>query len=500
MSDLFNRVNALSPRQRSMLEHRLSVACDGEIPQESQIVSVARDEVLPLSFAQQRLWFLHQLDSSNPFYNTYVAVRLTGQLNVAAFEQTIGEVIKRHEVLRTIFASRDGQPVQRILSPVPFASSVINLTKLTKGQREAEAQRIAVKEMLLPFDLTRYPLIRTRLFQLKEKEYILLFVMHHIISDSWSTQVLIQETTALYEAFNQRKPSPLSDLPVQYADFAHWQRQRLQGDILRKQLSYWKEQLRGSPSVLELPTDRPRPLIKTSFAAAESIQLSKELSADLKELSQREGVTLFMTLLAAFQTLLHRYAGQDDILVGTPISGRTNIELEGLIGFFVNTLVLRTNFAGNPSFREILQRTRKVCLEAFDHQELPFEKLIQEMQPERNLNRQTLFQNWFQLDDNPIENLEISGMKLSPFEVDTIATDFDLYLSLSEAMTGLKGVMRYSTDLYNADTIIRMLRHFQMLLEDIIADPDQSISALSITTAAENLHLFSSFNAELEVY
>jgi aspartate racemase len=342
-------------------------------------------------------------------------------------------------------------------------------------------------------------LLRVRLLRLHEEEHIVLLTMHHIVSDGWSGEVLIQELAALYGAFSQQRSSPLSDLPIQYADFAHWQCQWMRGEVLDQQLAYWKEQLAGSSPVLELPTDRPRSTARTLRGATQSIQLPRELSEALIALSRREGVTLFMTLLAAFQTLLHRYSGQDDIVVGSPVAGRTQSEIEGLIGFFVNTLVLRADFSGDPSFREILQQIRKVCLDAYAHQDLPYEKLVEELHPERGSNRHAFFQVWFQLAEKPIQELKLLDITLSPLEIDAVFSEFDLWFQIIKEKDNLKADMHYSTDLFNADTIVRILEHFRNLLEDLVTYPETGLSALSMLTSEENEQLISGFNADLDV-
>ena len=474
------------------------------------LVPISRDGTLPLSFAQQRLWFLDQLVPNNAFYNTPAALRLTGSLNLAALEETFNEIVRRHEALRTTFVTVEGQPVQAIASTLTIPLPVIDLRELSKAEREKEARRLTTQEAQRPFDLSKHPLLRVTLLRLDDAEYVLLLILHHIVSDGWSMGVLIREIAALYTAFASCKDAqlhlstPLSPLPIQYADFAHWQREWLQGEVLETQLSYWRQQLDGI-SMLNLPTDRAKPAVQTYRGATQFLELPKSLSEALDTLSQQEGVTLFMTLLAAFQTLLYRYTQQDDIAVGSPIANRNRSEIEGLIGFFVNSLVLRTNLSGNPTFRELLSRVREVALGAYAHQDLPFEKLVEELHPERHLNQNPLFQVVFALQNAPMEALELPGLTLSPLQfVDTQTTRFDLEFHLWEptrnnglgldSSDGISGFVVYSTDLFDAATITRMLGHFQTLLEGIVANPEQRLADLPILSEAERHQLLVAWN------
>jgi amino acid adenylation domain-containing protein len=448
----------------------------------------------PLSFAQQRLWFLDQYEPDKPFYNIPFGLRLSGPLNVAALDHSLSEIIRRHEVLRTTFTMLDGEPVQSIAAPVSRSLPMVDLSDRPVSEREAEARRFVNEEAQRPFDLAQGPLFRTALIRLGEEDHVLLLTLHHIISDGWSTAVLYRELSVLYEAFSRSQPSPLSELPIQYADYAVWQRQWLQGEVLESQLSYWKRQLEGAPAVLDLPTDRPRPAVQTYRGARSFIELSKELTEGLKALSRKEGITLFMTLLAAFQTLLYRYTGQDDIVVGSPIANRNRTEIEGLIGFFVNTLVLRTDLSGNPTFRDLLHRVRKMSLEAYDHQDLPFEKLVEELNPERDLNHSPLFQVLFALQNAPASPRELSGVVSTPIKLENDTTKFDLSLSMIERSDGLRGSWEYSTDLFDEATIVRINGHFCRLLEGIVANPDQSVFNLPILTEPEKHELLTELN------
>jgi amino acid adenylation domain-containing protein len=445
--------------------------------------------VFPTSFAQQRLWFLDQWIPGSPVYTIPIAVRLTGRLQAAALEHSLNKIIRRHEALRTTFSVQEGQPAQVITPTLSLPLPVADLRALPETQREAEVGRRTTVEAQRPFDLAQGPLVRARLFQLGLEEYVLLLTLHHIIADGWSLGILFRELVTLYTASCLGQPSPLPELPIQYADFVLWQRQWLQGERLEQQLAYWKQQLHGIPPVLELPTDRPRPAVQSYCGARQSLVFPHPLSDALKALSRREGVTLFMTLLAAFQTLLHRYTGQDDVVVGSPIAGRTRAETEGLIGFFVNTLVFRTDLSGDPSFRKVLGRVRETALGAYAHQDLPFEKLVEELHPERHLSRPPLFQVMFVLQNTPTENLNLPGLIVSPFSIDNGTAKFDVTLSMSEGEDGISGVFEYNTDLFEAATMARMLGHFQTLLAGIVANPEQRLAELLLLTEAERHQL-----------
>ncbi|MDZ8224979.1 non-ribosomal peptide synthetase [Nostoc sp. ChiVER01] len=467
------------------------------------LVPISRSANLSLSFAQQRLWFLDQLIPNNPFYNIPVALHLTGSLNKVALEQTFNEIVRRHEALRTNFVIQSGQPVQIINPTLIITLPIIDLRQLPQAEREIQARQFTNQEAQRPFNLSTDSLLQVKLLWLDETEYILLLNMHHIVSDGWSIGVLIQEIAALYTAFTSNQPSPLPKLTIQYADFAYWQRQWLQGEVLEKQLAYWQKQLNGI-SILNLPTDRPKLAIQTYQGARQPLQLSKSLSEALLALGQQEGVTLFITLLAAFKVLLYRYTQQEDIAIGSPIANRNRSEIEGLIGFFVNSLVLRTHLSGNPTFRELLNRVKEVALGAYAHQDLPFEKLVEELHPERNLNQNPLFQVVFALQNAPISALELTGLTLSPLAFDTETTRFDLEFHLWEPNTqnglwvdsaeGISGFVIYSTDLFDNATITRMLGHFQTLLESIIANPEQRIAQLSLLSQSEQHNLLIEWN------
>ena len=462
--------------------------------QASPIVPVPRSGELPLSFAQQRLWFIDQLEPGSSVYNFPAAVRLKGPLNVAALKKSLDEIVKRHEALRTTFAIVDGRPVQVIAPLLTLTLPIVDLRELPEPEREREVQRLATNEALRPFDLAEGPLVRTTVLRLGENEHVGLLTMHHIVSDGWSTGILIREMAVLYDAFCSDRPASLPELPIQYADFAHWQRHWLEGEVLETQLTYWKQQLLGAPPLLELPADHPRPPLQTFRGAHQSILLTRTVGDGLKALSRQEGATLFMTLLAAFTILLHGYTNQDDLVVGTPTANRNRLEIEGLIGFFVNTLVLRTDLSDNPSFRDLLRRVREVCLGAYAHQDLPFERLVEELHPARDLSRNPLFQVMFVLQNAPLQAVELPGLSLSPIEVDTSTTHFDLTLHIVDTEQGLVGTLAYNTDLFEAVTITRMLGHFRTLLEAVIATPERCVSDLPLLTEGERQQLLLNWN------
>lgn len=475
--------SALTPNLREeLIEHKLEIIklirdANGKL---LPIRAVSRNGNLPLSFAQQRLWFLDQMEPGNPAYNIPTTYHFRGILNITALEQSLKEIVKRHESLRTTFSVVDGQPVQVITPFLSVALPIVNLQKLTEEKRETEVLHLVSEEAQRPFDLAHGPLLRTILFRLNEEEHILLVTMHHIVSDGWSMGNLYRELTALYEAFSVGKPSPLLNLPIQYADYAIWQQQWLQSETFKEQQSYWSHQLVDLP-MLELPTDRSRPAIQTYRGAKQKVKFSKAMSESLKKLSQREGATLFMTLLTAFKILLHHYSGQDDIVVGFPIAGRNRTEIEKLIGFFINTLVLRTDLSGNPTFRELLGRVSKTALDAYAHQDMPLEKkLVEALQSERDLSRPPLFQVLFAFQNIPKPELKLSGLTLTQVEVNRNTTQLDLSLYVSETGEGLRGYFEYNTDLFDNSTIIRMQMHLQTLLESIVSNPDQRISDLPI--------------------
>nr|AAF17280.1 NosC [Nostoc sp. GSV224] len=458
------------------------------------ILPRAENAELPLSYAQQRLWFLDQFEPNSAIYNIPMALRLVGTLNQVALEQSLYEIINRHEALRTNFVTVNGKPSQIIQTQTNWKVSVVGLKHLSTTEQEIATQQLAQQQAIQPFDLANQALVRATLVVLSETKHILLVCMHHIVSDGWSMSVFLQELAALYNACSQAQTSPLAPLPIQYADFALWQRQWLQGDVLQSQLSYWQQQLKDAPALLSLPTDRPRGPVQTFAGGHQEFALSVELSNKLTKLSQEQGCTLFMTLLAAFDTLLYRYTGTEDILVGSPIANRDRSEIEGLIGFFVNTLVMRTNLAGNPSFSELLGRVREMAMEAYTYQNLPFEMLVEALQPHRDLSHTPLFQVMFALQNVPLSEVELPGLSVTPLMAESITAKFDLTLLMQNTGNGLVGVWEYNTDLFDASTIKRMSGHFVTLLEGIVANPEQQISQLPLLTQIEQHQLLVEWN------
>ena len=442
-------------------------------------------DAVSLSFSQQRLWFIDQLYSGSFFYNIPLVLQMRGRLEIMAFKQSLNEIIRRHEVWRTTFMSVDGDPLQLIAPELSWELPIINLEYLSGKDWEPEVRQLANEEAKKPFNLAQGPLVRATLLRLGEENHVFMLTMHHIVSDGWSVGIFIKELATLYIAFSSGQPSPLPELPIQYADFAIWQRRHLQGELLKTQLAYWKRQLGGELPVLKLPTDRQRPITPTFTGAKQYFKFSKSLTETLKKLSQQEGVSLFMTLLAAFNALLYRYTEQEDILVGSPIANRNRPELEGMLGFFVNTLVMRTDLSGDPSFRSLLSRVCEVTLDAYAHQDLPFEKLVEELQPKRDLRLNPLFQVMFILQNAPLHVQEVSGLTLRALEVDSGAAMFDMLLSITEFEQELTGFLEYRTDLFDSATIIRLINNFQTLLEGIVADPNQRIAELPLLTAKE---------------
>ncbi|HVR99979.1 MAG TPA: amino acid adenylation domain-containing protein, partial [Thermoanaerobaculia bacterium] len=438
-----------------------------------EIIPVPRNGSLRLSFAQQRLWFLDRLEPESPAYNIPVALRVEGALSVPALESVLSEVVLRHEALRTSFGEIEGEPMQVIAPARDLSLPIVDLSDLPESWRGPESMRLVSEEARRPFDLSRGPLLRAALVRLGEAEHAASLTMHHIISDGWSRKLLVEEIGVLYGSFLEGRPSPLVPLAVQYADYAQWQRNWLSGEVLESELAYWRQRLGGLPPRLELSTDRPRPAVQTYRGASRPLALSRELSAGLVALGRREGATPFMTLLAGFQALLGRYSGQEDIGVGMPIAGRTRSELEGLIGFFVNTLVLRGDLSGTPSFRELLGRTRQVSLEAHEHQEVPFERLVEELAPERSLSYSPLFQVMFVLQNVPRQALDLPGLRLVPMESEAGTEKFDLTLGLVEEGGEILGSLDYSTDLFDGATVDRMLGHLERLLLEACASPER---------------------------
>jgi amino acid adenylation domain-containing protein len=460
-----------------------------------EIIPVSRDQDLPLSFAQQRLWFLQQLSPDSHSYNLLDALRLEGNLNLLALEQSLSELIRRHEILRTTFPMVEGQPIQRIAPPSPVSLPLQDLQNLSKNEQTEHLQEIAIAFSLKPFDLAKESLVQFKLLKLGSQEYVLLLKMHHIIYDGWSLSIFFGELSQLYAAFVQGLPSPLPELSIQYADFAVWQRQWLTGEVLERQLNYWQKQLQDAPTILELPTDYPRPPIPSFRGDGQVFRLNQDLTQRLKRLSQESGATLFMTLLAAFFVLISRYSGQLDVLVGSPIANRNSSAIEKLMGFFANTLALRGDLGGNPSFLELLERVKQTTLSAYAHQDLPFEMLVEKLQLNRDLSHNPLIQVMFSLQNTPQSEARLSGLKMEnlPLSVELKAR-FDLEVNFWEVSDCLEAVWCYSTDLFAARTINQMGQHFQNLLTAIASNPNMGIFELPMLSDEESYQLLSSWN------
>ena len=449
------------------------------------LLSVERQGRIPLSFTQQRMWFLDQLQPGNAFYNVAAPFSIHEFLNVAALEQSLQEVIYRHEILRTTFIVLEEEPCQIIAPSLHIPFPLVDLHGLSNKVIRAELRRQAALSARQPFDLARGPLLRAWLFRMEMKEHMLLLTLHNSISDGWSRGIVMRELTALYQAFQAGEDPELPALPVQYADFAIWQRQWLQGETLAAQTSYWVQHLSHALACLELPMDHPRPSVQTYRGGHQTVSVSISLTRALKDLSQQEGVTLFMTVMATFLVLLSRYSGQEDIVIGTPVASRNLFELENLIGFFANTLALRTDLSGNPTFLELLQRVRKVALGAYTHQDMPFEKLVEIVQPERNLSYSPLFQVMFTLQDELSMARKSNWLAPAELEIDTKTAKFDLNLFLSNGVNGLEGVIEYNADLFESATITNLLQHWTTLLEGIITNPHEHLASLPMLSDEE---------------
>jgi len=469
---------------------------DSSIPDSEKTIEDDAEDVFvfPLSFAQQRLWFLQEMNPQSPAYNMPVASRLLGKLDVKALKHALDEIVQRHEVLRTTFQMVDAQPMQVISPRGALALPLLDLTHLPQTAREAEAHRLALENLNQPFDLVNGPLLRAGLLRMSVEDHVLLLTMHHIVSDGWSISILVNELAALYNSFSHGVPSTLPNLPIQYADYAQWQRSWLTGKVFEVQLDYWKKQLEGAPPILEVPTDRPRPSIQSFRGSLEHFTVAEDVVRGLRELCREEGATMFMVLLAAFQTLLHRYARQDVIVVGTPIAGRNRQELEGLIGFFINTLVMRADFRDDLSFRQLLAHVKETALGAYAHQEFPFDKLVEELQPQRDLSHMPIIQAMFALQNTPDESIELPGLAIKPVNIESGTARFDLSLNVWETDAALRGHLSYRTDLFDAATIKRMLAHFRTLLESIVNHPDERVSALSLLPEDERRQLLHDWN------
>ncbi|HEV2961541.1 MAG TPA: amino acid adenylation domain-containing protein, partial [Candidatus Angelobacter sp.] len=479
----------LALEKRKLLEHWLEE--EGIRSKPDRITASRRKSYaqLPLSFAQQRLWLLDQLEPGSPFYNLPYPVRLRGKLDDAALQASLNWVVERHESLRTTFHEENGKPVQKISLKLVLSISIIDLSHWAGAKQKEETQRLVGEEARTPFDLQHGPLLRARLLRLAEQDHLLLLTMHHIISDGWSLDIFVKEVAAFYQASLTGKLPTLEPLPIQYADYAIWQREQFHGDVLEQGLQYWRQKLAGPISPLQLPTDYPRPRIQRYRGAQCHLAVEKELGKKLLPLARSEDITLFMFLLAAYQLLLHRYSGQEDVVVGSPIANRTPPEIEGLIGYFANTLALRTDMSGDPTVRELLWRVREVALDAYAHQDVPFEKVLEELQPPRDPSRQPLFQTVFALQNLPPADYTLHNLKIAPFDVNTGTSKFDLTLIAQQNNAGLEFTLEYNTDLFSSSTANRLLSHFTNVMRAMVEDPGRRISEVPLLGTKEREQL-----------
>ncbi|NTX52306.1 condensation domain-containing protein, partial [Myxococcus sp. CA039A] len=504
MSGSSKNLDKLTPKQRALYELLLKEK-KGQLQAtttqalERTIPRRAGTEPAPASFPQQRLWVVDQLEGGEAFaYNVHITVQFTGVLDVPLLERCVNQVVRRHESLRTVFAARDdGLPIQVVVPELLLTIPVEDISRLDKAEQDEEVERRTSEESQRLFDLARGPLLRGKVLRLGPDNHVALVTMHHLVTDRWSLGVFVRELMAFYAAEVTGQAPAIPELVIQYSDFAEWQRERMQGERLRVELDFWKQHLKTLPAPLELPTDRQRPARQTYRGSRQFVTLPVALTRALKEVSQQEGATLFMTLLATFQTLMHRHSRQTDITVGSPIAGRNVPELETLIGFFVNTLVLRNDLGGNPTFRELLRRAKEVCMAAYAHQELPFEKLVEELQPPRDLSRHPLFQVMFSFQNTPRQDLSMPGLQSTYLLVDPGSAKFDLLLELREDRPDeIFGWLEYNTDLFDVATIQRMRGHFYSLLGAVAANPDARLSELPLLTQEEQLQLLSDFQGQ----
>jgi amino acid adenylation domain-containing protein len=491
LSDVSSRVAALSPEKRAALE-KLIRQKGLTLPFRPIVAREQSQGSSPLSFGQERLWFLHRLDPASAVYNVHTSVNIS-DFEADVVRRAVAEILRRHHILRTTFREEDGRVTQVVMPTAGMHIPLVDLGDWLAEEREEQLARLSDEMAHEPFDLVRGPLVRAKIV-LAEHVRLLLVTMHHIVTDRWSIDVFDQELQTLCNAFAAGKPSPLASLPIQYGDFAAWQRDQLQGPALDEQLAYWRCALEGAPPVLELPTDRPRPVAQTDQGAFQAVMLGRSPSDRLRELARREGATLFMVLLTAFKILLHRYTGQHDIIVGLPVGGRTRAELEPLIGFFVNTLVLRTDLSGDPAFTELLSRVRKTTTDALAHQDLPFEKLVATLAPDRHLSRAPLFQVMVQLLDSEAAAEEHGDGPTEPGEVERGTSLFDLSVDFTDSGHGIRSLAQYSTDLFDDSTITRLLQNWRVLLEAIADNPERRISEFSVMTAAERIQVIETCN------
>ena len=487
-------VESVSQR-RALLLQKLAQRRRASSGQDLQIPRRQTTGDCPLSYAQELMWLLDRLNAEGvTAYNSIWTGRLRGELNSGALLAALNAMIERHEVLRTIYVEKDGVPAQRVTNQRLHDLGMIDLTHLPEPEREPKAIQMLEEEVRQPFDLSRDLMIRATLVRMSEQDHFLLLDLHHIAIDGWAKDVIYRELSALYEAFSTGKPHNLPEVPIQYADFAIWQRNWITGQVVDSQLAYWTQRLSGAPPLLTLPTDYPRPAVQSFRGNHERIMFPASLLHGLKALGQQEGATLFMTLMAGFQAALHRYTGRDDLLVATAVANRLRPELENLIGFFSNSLVLRTDFSGNPSFRELLRQVRDVCLDAYDHQDLPFEKLVVKLRPDRDLSYSPIFQVMFNLQNHERESIKLRGLEITELKIERGSSKFDLTLNIWEKADGLRVAVEYNTDLFKRETIQHLLGHFQTLLQAAVQNPGERVSCLPMLTPTERHQVLVEWN------
>ncbi|HSP79188.1 MAG TPA: condensation domain-containing protein, partial [Myxococcaceae bacterium] len=495
MSDLAKRIANLPPEKREKLLRRLEEEAKAKAAQRTPEPEAARDrsQPMPLSFAQHRLWFIDRMQPGLAVYNLPALFQVEGELDVGAFAWSLEALVARHEVLRTTFAEEKGQPVQVVTPSLKVELPVKDLRGLPEQELAAEAERLAREEMLRPFELARGPLMRAALLRLGEREHLVVLTLHHIVFDIWSMGVLLRDLTELYAARLAGREPRLPPLPMQYGDYARWQRESLRGQVLEQQLSYWRKQLEGL-TMLELPVDRPRPAVPSFRGAAHVFVIPRSRVESLQKLAQRQGCSLFMVLLAALKVVLARNSGQTDVAVGIPIAGRSRRELEGLIGFFINTLVMRTELSGDPSFLEVLRRVRETSLGAYAHQELPLEHLAAELQPERDPGQTPFYRVSFNLQNAPLGAIDVPGLTLRPRKAAVGMAKLDLSLHLTEGAEGLSCVWEYSTDLFEAGTVERMAGHYERVLEQVVEEPERRVGELELMGREERERVLREWN------
>jgi alpha-ketoglutarate-dependent taurine dioxygenase len=487
MTNITQRLDKLTPEKRALLE-QLLLKRRAQAPEEAPITRRKPTDPTPLSFAQQRLWFMDQLAPGLPTYNVAYGVRISGDLDIPALHRSLEAIVNRHEVLRTFIHTVDGQPVQVIPEKLDVPLPLVDFSPWAGAEQDERVQQYLLAEARRPFDLSKDPILRTTLLKLAEKEYILLVITHHIASDGWSKGVMFREMGAFYRHFTMGVPHELPELPIQYADYALWQQSWFAGEVFDKHAAYWRQKLAGAPPAIDLPLDFRRPPVQTFDGRWYWLHYPSELTERMKALCREEGATLFMGLLAAFQTFLHALSQQETIIVGSPIAGRHRVETEALIGFFVNTLVLRSDFYGNPTFREMLGRARETALEAYAHQDMPFERIVEVVRPPRDPSRNPIFQVNFRVQGGPPPSLTLPGLKLEMLEIETNTSKFDLAFELRVNPDSFGGYIEYNTQLFHEKTIVQMSQEFEALLGALLNEPDRPLKEMDILTEIYRRH------------